>query len=80
MKSIVLYPNPTNGLIFVQTNMEGKVEVEITDIEGRLVKQINNLELGNYETTIDLSDKVSGIYFVRFTNSTNQRSFRISVN
>ena len=80
ISSINLYPNPTSGLIYIDTDTKGEVDIEITDVEGRLVKVLSNVQLGNSVNTIDLSDKVAGIYFVRFMNTTNQKIFRISVN
>ncbi len=55
---ISVYPNPTNGLIYLDQPFNGQVMVY--NSLGQLVVSVN----GNDQQTIDLSDLESGIYLV----------------
>ena len=65
------YPNPFNKQLNVafSTKKAGKVAIQITDIEGRLVYQNNAglLDKGNYNLRIDLSGMslAPGMYFMK---------------
>ena len=52
-----IYPNPTNGMLFVEG--EGIINVEVMDINGRIVK--SSAKAG----AIDLSSLENGVYMVR---------------
>ncbi len=66
-----LFPNPTAGNIFVQTE-EAFTHYEIYDIMGR------DLVHGKAGDTIDLSTFEAGIYFIRLINALGQQaSFKI---
>jgi len=62
--NISIYPNPTNGKFTV----EGKnIEfIEITNIEGQLIKQI---EINKDRINVDLSLQSKGIYFLKVVTS-----------
>lgn len=65
--SINLFPNPAKNVVFIeQTSQHTLGEILIIDITGKLVKtQTEN----GFETSIDISDLHSGIYFVKCNNS-----------
>ena len=53
--NISIYPNPTNGIVninFAKTSNFGKVKIEITNINGQIIKQ---LTIDNEQLTIDLN-------------------------
>tara|TARA_R110002051_G_scaffold127283_1_gene200949 strand:- start:229 stop:501 length:273 start_codon:yes stop_codon:yes gene_type:complete len=52
---IVIYPNPTKDLIYIETRL--KVEIEIYDMMGKLL-----LNTENTSNRIDVSNYSSGIY------------------
>ena len=54
---VSIYPNPTNGMLFVEG--EGINSIEVMDINGRTVK--SSAKAG----AIDLSDLENGVYMVR---------------
>lgn len=61
--ALTVYPNPTKDRFQVDTNNSGMIElVSITDINGRVVKSINFSGVSN--ATVDVSDLISGMYFV----------------
>ena len=62
------YPNPANPHMTINFNIEkpGLTSIEIVNIKGEKVTSMfmGNLNFGNYEKIINLSDFVSGIYWV----------------
>ena len=65
--SVQVYPNPTKGKLRI-ANYELRIEnIEIYDVMGRPVGANLRVcpEIGQSETTIDLSDFSTGIYFIR---------------
>ena len=63
--NISIYPNPAEGFFIV--SMNGKqvfpAIIEITDVQGRLLKTINMFD--ESDCKIDISDLSAGIYFVK---------------
>ncbi|MEL0643996.1 T9SS type A sorting domain-containing protein [Olleya sp. Ti.3.14] len=59
-----IYPNPSNGLMTIKNNGVNLKAVNVTDINGRLIKTIN-LNNSSINTILDLStDLASGLYFI----------------
>ena len=54
--NIFIYPNPTDGLIMVNTNIVSQIQAY--DIKGRMIKN-------SYGSSIDLSNVKNGVYLVR---------------
>ena len=55
-----IYPNPTSDLLFVKNQMGLEIEeVQITDMNGRLLKTVHNA------TRVSTADLPSGVYWVR---------------
>lgn len=69
VSGLTMFPNPTNGALNIQFNLEqaGNVTVEITDLNGRTVKTVTNgaLQSGSQNFTADMSDVANGMYFTR---------------
>ena len=63
--NVIIFPNPTTGIINIKGMMSIK-EIEIFDIEGRIVrKEINP------SNTISLENTSKGLYFLRITDLNN---------
>lgn len=67
-----LYPNPSKGIIYVKN--ETSSQVEIIDINGRIIRKLDRVEGG---ASIDLSDVPSGVYLAKIVSAngtiTNQK-------
>lgn len=62
--AISVYPNPTSGLINIEAKSNIK-SVQLFDIQGRLLQtKLQN----DTATSIDISDKSQGVYFVKITS------------
>jgi hypothetical protein len=70
---VLVYPNPTNGRIFI-SQLNTAADVEIFSIEGKLLKRYNSVE--DY---IDL-DVASGIYLLNITTGNKTTIKKVIVN
>lgn len=66
-KAVKLYPNPANGSFSVQFNSNefSTAQLQIVDINGRIVKTLNNVQSNN---PIDISNLRNGIYLINISN------------
>ncbi|MBU2020137.1 MAG: T9SS-dependent M36 family metallopeptidase [Bacteroidetes bacterium] len=78
-ESLRIFPNPTNGEITISVDPTAKMdEISIVDLNGRTVKTIKNVS-GN-QTTINLNQFNSGIYFVTILSNDNKITRKIVKN
>jgi len=76
--SFNVYPNPTTGAVNIaidQTTANYNVTVE--DMNGRLVANFGSIINGNGLYTIDLSNVITGVYFIKLRNEFEERTVRI---
>ncbi|WP_196888509.1 CUB domain-containing protein [Aureivirga sp. CE67] len=66
---ISIYPNPTDGMLFIYSKLNYEVEFKILDILGKVVYDSNILLKG--ENTIDLSYLSKGIYNIEFCSNSD---------
>ena len=63
--SVVIYPNPTNG--FIKVDAESNLQsIELYDVQGRLLQ---TGILSDISTTVDISNRAAGIYFLKITTA-----------
>ncbi|MES2556905.1 MAG: choice-of-anchor I family protein [Bacteroidota bacterium] len=68
--TLVLFPNPTTGLLTVQSTSEEPMQVEVMNTAGQIL-------LTSLETNIDLSAVAAGTYLVRVQQGNETQVFRI---
>jgi hypothetical protein len=66
--SIIVYPNPSNGLITVTGDFASSVNVEVLDMTGRIVKSSNNASISNNQFELNLQDLSKGSYHIKIEN------------
>ena len=71
--SVLISPNPTNSKINIDTKTTIKT-IELYDIQGRLLQ---TQLLNSNTTTLDISDKANGIYFVKVKTANGQKVVKI---
>lgn len=70
-QNMVLFPNPTNGLITIISNDAQLTQIEVFDSLGKsIIVQYSNLD------SIDLRSLSSGIYICKITNQAGQIEFK----
>ncbi len=75
-----IYPNPTNGLVYVSaSNNAGTFNYEVTDANGRVIATAVNAINSATTTSIDLSKVEIGVYFIRLSNTTGDKVYRVVV-
>lgn len=63
-----LYPNPTTGVLNLSADLQGRAEVKVFDLQGRVVKHY--VVSGLNAMRLNVSDLQSGLYFIRVSNET----------
>jgi hypothetical protein len=73
---LVVYPNPTSGEINFnfEVRQKGLVKLFITDINGKVTTSIldEEMEVGRYTFSDNLSNLSSGVYLASYTNNNNK--------
>lgn len=80
--SVNVFPNPTNGQINITRSLnqyDGKLNIVVNDVLGREVYK-GNMQKGISNISLNLSNQISGIYYVTLTDNTKFRTVqRVSV-
>ena len=77
---IKVYPNPSHDQINIKINQfVGKVNLQIVDLNGRVVYSLNNTDF-NIEKTINLNNLQSGMYIVKINGSELNYTKKIILN
>jgi thiol-disulfide isomerase/thioredoxin len=78
-----VYPNPVISNINVDFYLEegSKVNIDIVDIQGRVVKNISSEELtaGSYSVASSVDELANGVYLVRVATATGSTVERINI-
>jgi len=76
-KNSTLYPNPSNGLIRVNTGIEDfPIEIAVRDLNGKLVR---NMLITNSQEQIDLTDLKSGLYFLSYSSTDSTITMKVII-
>jgi hypothetical protein len=72
-----VYPNPSSGVFNLFMNINSGGNLTITDATGRIIQK--NAFAGN-STVIDLSNNVTGIYYITLETDSNEKVIRVIKN
>lgn len=77
-----LMPNPTPGLFVINIELSQKqaVQIDVFNIEGKLIQTIWKEEITMLQQSIDLTNEINGLYLVRFKIGNEIVTKRILVN
>ncbi|HEY0976492.1 MAG TPA: T9SS type A sorting domain-containing protein [Flavobacteriales bacterium] len=76
LEGVSMYPNPTNGILRINTTKPEQVSVEVLNVLGEVVK--TSTFVGN--TVLDLAGNSAGVYSVRVSNGTRSMVQRVVLN
>ncbi len=74
---ITLYPNPTEGNVFVNMTSTEKTDITVYDAQGKGVSVMDNVQNG---AVIDLNGVEMGMYMIHVSNTNGSNIFRIVKN
>lgn len=74
MTSLNLYPNPSNGLVYLNSANYEDLKIEVMDISGKIV----HVQIGG--SMVDLTYLKNGMYIVYFSDGTHQFKKKIILN
>ena len=75
-KQILVYPNPSSGVITTQFEFEGRKEILVTNSVGAVIEKI---ESENTLENIDLSEKAKGVYYIKISAGTNSFNYKVII-
>ena len=67
LPSLTISPNPTRGIITIQGAPLNDLNISVLNILGETVMELKNSHTSNF--TLDLSNLVSGTYYIRFSSA-----------
>jgi hypothetical protein len=85
MKDIKVYPNPTTGKLYIQLtqNDPGKMSINITDIAGKIVREVLPETFESTKDVTILSDQSTlkpGVYFLKIFSNNKESVTKIIIN
>jgi hypothetical protein len=76
LMGISIYPNPTNGIIYVNSTSENKnLNLSIVDVNGKVV--YNHSGLNGKTNMIDIEKLAQGVYFIKINNEHDQKIIKL---
>jgi hypothetical protein len=76
LKSIVFYPNPTNGITTISFGSTSvNATIRINSLDGRLIHEQQNIN--SNQVQVDLTNQPQGIYFVTIQNKDAVRVIKL---
>ena len=75
-EGVTIYPNPTTGVLHINTAKAGPITVEVRNVLGAIVKTAT---FDGTVNTLDLSGNAAGLYSVRIGNGTNFTVERVTL-
>jgi hypothetical protein len=75
--NVMVFPNPSNGMVYVRAESQQLQELQVFDLSGRMLLQQN---ISETESSIDLSGYNAGTYILRLTTSNGVETSKIVIN
>ena len=77
LDNVVIYPNPSNGIFTISYGNSKLSSIEVYDLTGKIIVSKKEIQTSNFETSIDLSNTQTGIYFVKIATDNQTTVKRI---
>jgi hypothetical protein len=77
LEEVSLYPNPSTGVVFVESTFTGNFDLVVTDINGRTIQTGKNIVSGT--NTVNLKEVERGTYFFKLSTENAEKVFRVVI-
>jgi hypothetical protein len=78
-EGVSLYPNPSEGIVFIASDATGAFDYVVTDAKGRVVTEVKGGVKAAQTTEINLNAVETGVYFIRLSNAQAEKVFRVVI-
>ena len=82
LKSIIAYPNPSNGKItlLLDNKISENIKIQILNINGQVLETSNiEANLGVNEIDLNLSNYSNGLYFVKVSSGSSSKTIKLNI-
>ncbi|MES2557874.1 MAG: GEVED domain-containing protein [Bacteroidota bacterium] len=76
---VSLFPNPSEGTVFIASDATQSFDYVVTDANGRLIKEVSNGVKAAQTTEINLNNMETGVYFIKLSNDQAEKVFRVVI-
>jgi hypothetical protein len=76
---VSLFPNPSEGTVFIASDATQAFDYVVTDANGRLIKEVSNGVKAGQTTEINLNNMETGVYFIKLSNDQAEKVFRVVI-
>ncbi|MEN8186053.1 MAG: T9SS type A sorting domain-containing protein, partial [Bacteroidota bacterium] len=73
--TFMVYPNPSNGTVFINRQGVEEMQISIYDVTGKLILRKNNISERNFQ--LNLSHLEKGLYFLKINETDKQTSKKL---
>ncbi|NHN25940.1 T9SS type A sorting domain-containing protein [Flavobacterium jejuense] len=70
-QNITIYPNPSNGLIKLETSLLTQLQIQVYNILGEIIKEQSVI---NQQTVIDLTNYSARVYIIKVYDNDNTKN------
>lgn len=67
LENVMVYPNPSKGIFNISLGNVKPTAIDVYDLTGKIILSKSAFQSSNIETSIDLSNAATGIYFVKIS-------------
>ena len=76
---VSLFPNPSEGTVFIASDATQSFDYVVTDANGRLIQEVSNGVKAAQTTEINLNNMETGVYFIKLSNDQAEKVFRVVI-
>ena len=76
---VSLFPNPSEGIVFIASDATQSFDYVVTDANGRLITELSNGVKAGQTTEINLNNMETGVYFIKLSNEQAEKVFRVVI-
>ncbi|MFT6845486.1 MAG: PKD repeat protein [Flavobacteriales bacterium] len=78
LNNINIYPNPSNGIFYINTTSNQKIDLQVLNLQGQVLEMLSIEKQAN-QWQVDLSQQADGVYFVKITSNNHSALRRITL-